>query len=152
MTKHFKISSVLFLLTLFATAKISAQTNFKADDLLGEWYVEGNIAITKFSVYNGKYVGTTSWMKEPNDANGKPKLDKNNPNKARQTKPLLGATICSDFVYDGGGVWIDGTIYDARSGKTYSCKITMKDKNTISVRGYVGISLLGASTVWKRKI
>ena len=152
MIKYLKISAVLFLLTLFATAKLSAQTNFMADDLIGEWYVEDNIATVKIFISNGKYFGMTNWMKEPNDAYGKPKLDINNPDKSKQVKPLLGAIICSNFSYNGGGVWIDGNIYDARSGKTYSCKITMTDKNTISVRGYVGISLLGASTIWKRKI
>jgi len=40
-------------------------------------------------------------------------------------------------------------IYDPKNGKTYSCKMTYKGK-TLDIRGYIGISLLGRTTVWER--
>jgi uncharacterized protein (DUF2147 family) len=43
-----------------------------------------------------------------------------------------------------------GSIYDTDNGKTYSCKMTL-DNDTLKVRGFVGISLFGRTTVWKRK-
>ena len=44
-----------------------------------------------------------------------------------------------------------GDIYDPESGKTYSSFfIHLKDKNTLKVRGYVGISLLGRTEIWTR--
>ena len=41
----------------------------------------------------------------------------------------------------------DGTIYDPKSGKTYSCKMTI-DGNKLKIRGYIGISLFGRTEVW----
>jgi uncharacterized protein (DUF2147 family) len=39
--------------------------------------------------------------------------------------------------------WEKGTIYDPENGKTYSCKIYLENKNTMKIRGYIGISLIG---------
>ena len=36
------------------------------------------------------------------------------------------------------------------NGKTYSCKIKLVD-NELKVRGYIGISLFGRTTVWAKK-
>ncbi|RZL30018.1 MAG: DUF2147 domain-containing protein, partial [Pedobacter sp.] len=49
-----------------------------------------------------------------------------------------------------GSKWIDGTIYDPKTGKTYSCNLTLKDNNTLNVRGYIGISIIGRSETFKR--
>jgi len=40
---------------------------------------------------------------------------------------------------------------DPANGKNYDCTITLKDDNTLNVRGYLGFSLLGRTQVWKRK-
>jgi hypothetical protein len=47
--------------------------------------------------------------------------------------------------------WSQGKIYDPKNGKTYSCKMTLEG-NELKVRGYVGFSLLGRTTVWTRKM
>ena len=78
-------------------------------------------------------------------------MDKNNPDKSKRNTPLMGYLLLKNFIFDDG-IWKDGTIYDPENGKTYSCKITMKDKNTLDVRGFIGISLIGRTDVWKRKI
>ena len=40
--------------------------------------------------------------------------------------------------------------YDPKTGKTYSGMITLKDNNTLDLRGYVGISLLGRTSTCTR--
>ena len=72
------------------------------------------------------------------------------PVKSERTKKLVGKTILTGFKYAGKNVWEDGKIYDPENGKTYSCKITMKTNGDITVRGFIGISLLGRNTTWKR--
>jgi uncharacterized protein (DUF2147 family) len=52
---------------------------------------------------------------------------------------------------DGDGAWSGGFIYDPNSGKTYRCKLKLKDRNTLKLRGYIGISLLGRTDVWTRQ-
>ncbi len=54
------------------------------------------------------------------------------------------------FKYDESNEWVDGTIYDPKNGKTYSCNLTMKGKDKIEVRGYIGVSLMGRSQMWSR--
>jgi len=46
--------------------------------------------------------------------------------------------------------WLDGEIYKADDGDIYSAKLQIKSPDTITVRGYRGISLLGKSQDWQR--
>jgi uncharacterized protein (DUF2147 family) len=144
--------AVVFALLCFCCGhSVLAQEKFKANDLVGDWLVAEKTAVITFFQDGHKFYGITSWMGRPKNEDGTPRRDIKNPDPAKRSKVLLGAMLCKDFVYDGDGEWVDGTIYDSRSGKTYNAKITMKDINTISLRGYIGISLFGASTVWTRK-
>jgi uncharacterized protein (DUF2147 family) len=146
----FPMKRFLFLL-LLPGYTITAQNSFKATDLAGDWVVSEKTAVITFFADGSTFYGMTSWMKRPKDENGNLRTDIHNPDATKRSQPLLGALLCKNFVYKGDGVWSDGTIYDSRSGRTYNCKITMKDINTITLRGYVGISLIGASTTFTRK-
>lgn len=136
---------LLFVFTI-ATLSVFAQ---KKDDVLGKWVNpsgEGQIEIYK---RGDKYFGKLAWIKEPNDEKGKPKLDVKNPNADLRAKALLGLEILKDFVFEDNK-WTDGTIYDPKTGKTYSCNLTIKGDGQLNIRGYVGISLIGRSESWKR--
>ncbi|WP_199117468.1 DUF2147 domain-containing protein [Pedobacter sp. ASV28] len=138
-------SSVLILLLLCASV-VFAQ---KKDDILGKWLNpsgEGQIEIYK---KGEKYFGKLVWIKEPNDDQGKAKTDVKNPDEDLRSKPILGLEILKNFVFDKDK-WVDGSIYDPKSGKNYSCKLTLKDSQQLSIRGYIGVSLLGRTEVWKR--
>ncbi len=120
----------------------------KADDILGKWTNpsgEGQVLIYK---KDNKYYGKLVWLKIP-DRDGKPKMDIHNPDKALQTRPELGLELLNHFTYNGEDEYEDGTIYDPKSGKTYSCKMTL-NSNTLKIRGYVGISLFGRTEAWTR--
>ncbi len=80
---------------------------------------------------------------------GNPRTDINNPKESLRTTPLLDLMILRNFVKKGD-VYEDGTIYDPKNGKTYSCVIKIKDDTTIEVRGYIGISMIGRTTTWSR--
>jgi len=113
------------------------------------WYNEektAKISITKDP--DGKFIGKIVWLKEPNK-DGKPKTDINNSDKSKQNTPILGLTILSGFKKNGEYGYEDGIIYDPKNGKTYSCKIT-REGNKLNVRGYVGFSLFGRTTVWTK--
>ena len=77
-------------------------------------------------------------------------FDDRNPDPALRERPLDGLTILSGFEYAGDGQWKNGTVYDPNNGKTYKCSITLIDDNTLKLRGYIGISLLGRSETWTR--
>jgi len=58
--------------------------------------------------------------------------------------------MLKNFEFNGKSTWDHGTIYDARSGKTYSCNLTLQPDKSLKVRGYMGISLFGQTNIWTR--
>jgi uncharacterized protein (DUF2147 family) len=138
------------LLVMFSGLSLFAQTD--ADAILGVWETGSGKARVKIDKSGDKYVGRIVWLREPNDENGKPKVDKNNPDANLRTKPLLGYSMLKGFEFMGDKKWDNGTIYDPENGSTYSCTITMTDSNTLDVRGYIGVTLFGRTDVWKRVI
>lgn len=137
-----------YIFVIFITLISLAFINEK-EPIEGYWFDdsrEGKIEIYKAT--NGKFYGKLVWLKVP-VKNGKPKLDEKNKDEKLRSQPLIGLNLLQGFSKDDA-IYSGGTIYDPKSGKTYSCKITPKDINTLSIRGYVGISLLGRTTIWTR--
>ena len=120
------------------------------DAVLGEWFNGDKDATLMLFEKNGRVYGKIHWLKEPNE-NGKPKVDKNNPDPSKRNTPALGLVILKDFEKTKDGYWENGTIYDPNNGKTYKCNLTLKDKNNLDVRGYIGFSLLGRTESWTKK-
>lgn len=150
----FKVFFIVFAAMMaMPFTQINAQ-DFKADDILGVWMNEdkdANVEIYKDGdVYNGKIV----WLKDPiREETGKPKLDKENEDESLRSRPVMGLLLLKDFVFDGDDEWEDGEIYDPKNGKTYSCYMEFEDEddmNTLKIRGYIGISLLGRTTYWTK--
>jgi uncharacterized protein (DUF2147 family) len=141
-----KKTGITLLMAMIFGFAVSAQ---KADAILGQWVnPNGQDHILIYKKGN-KYFGKLDWIKFPNDEQGKAKTDKNNPDKALQTRPDLGLELLKDFTFDGDDVWDDGIIYDPKNGKTYSCKMTL-DGSSLKIRGYVLFSLFGRTEVWTR--
>ena len=142
--------------TLFAIICIFAfQVNLfcqtEADRLTGVWEPSNGKARVKIDKIGTKYFGKVVWLKEPIDPEtDKPKVDKNNPDKALQNAPIKGYRLLKDFQFKEGNIWHEGTIYDPENGSTYACTIEMVDENTLEIRGYIGISAFGRTDVWKR--
>lgn len=89
----------------------------------------------------------------PNNKEGDPpRLDKKNPDPALRDRELDGVTFMKGFKYDGDDRWTDGTIYDPNSGNTYSGTMRLLDRDTLKLRGYIGISLFGRSDTWTRVV
>ena len=138
---------ILFTL-LFASNAIYAQ---QADDLVGVWEPSNGKVRVKIEKLGTKYFGRIVWLRAPIDSvTNKPKVDKNNPDVALRNVPIKGFRLLKDFTFKSAGEWTEGTIYDPENGSTYSCTIKMKDKNTLDIRGYIGISAFGRTDVWKR--
>jgi len=87
----------------------------------------------------------------PNASEERPDTDEKNPDPVLRDRPLVGLSVFAGFEYDGDGRWSGGTIYDPNSGKTYRCRVTLVDSDTLKVRGYVGVPLLGRTETWTRK-
>ena len=68
----------------------------------------------------------------------------------KKGKPIEGMQIMSGLEKFEDGYWGDGEILDPKTGKTYSCKLWLEEDDELTVRGYMGISLLGRSQTWHR--
>ena len=120
-------------------------------DICGVWLEQekkSHIEIyqNKDSLYEGKII----WLAEPLNEMGQEKKDDKNPNDLLKKRAINGLTIIKNLEYIEENKWSNGTIYDARSGKTYSLTTSMKDVNTLYMRGYFGFSLIGKTTSWTR--
>jgi len=141
--------SILQWLFISATMLgLNVVAHAQEDKIEGFWF--NDVKDAKIQIYKGndnKFYGKIIWLKDPVE-NGKPKMDKKNPKEKMKTQPLVGLVILKGFEKDKN-TYDDGTIYDPQNGKTYDCTITYKGQK-LSIRGYIGISLLGRTTVWER--
>jgi uncharacterized protein (DUF2147 family) len=144
-----KITFILFCLALTTNLKAQSPTNGEA--IVGVWESGSGKARINIIKSGNFFYGRIVWLKEPIDPlTGKPKLDKNNPEESKRTTPLLGFRMLSGFEFKGDNLWEDGTIYDPESGSTYNSKINLEDKNTMNIRGFIGIAAFGRTDVWTR--
>jgi uncharacterized protein (DUF2147 family) len=67
-----------------------------------------------------------------------------------KNKPIQGLQIIWGLVEKHPGAWEGGNILDAKTGKIYRAKMTVK-KDKLYVRGYVGVSVLGRTQIWDRE-
>jgi uncharacterized protein (DUF2147 family) len=78
--------------------------------------------------------------------------DENNPDAARRTTPICGLQVIGGFKPSThkDGDWDGGWVYNPNNGKTYDGAISRVDADTVKLRAYVGIPLIGRTLVLHR--
>jgi uncharacterized protein (DUF2147 family) len=155
------VASMLIAATALASDHGSAQQTqlvsatktrlVQGDELLGEWWTQGNegrIRITRDR--DGTFRGTTTCCVPAKPTQDHPAQDIHNPNPERRPRSTVGIVIIWKLKYEGDGEYVDGYVYNPRDGKTYRIDMQVVDRNTVKIRGYLAIPLLGQSQIWKR--
>ena len=108
-----------------------------ATDLEGIWLREDkkNYKVKMYAC-GDSYCGKIIWLKEPNDEQGNPRLDRNNPDPQKRGQPLLGIDVLTGFKFDGKA-WKGGKIYSFNRGKYYDAQIKFRDEKL-----YITVSVL----------
>ena len=146
---------IVALLISFILAASTASANSN-ETILGAWTTAEAKSQVEIYRCGEKICGKIVSLKEPRYTDSKDgpigalKLDSNNPDQTLRQRPIAGLQIMDGFTPDGNGGWENGTIYDPENGKRYRCKMRLASSNRLEVRGFIGISLLGRTTVWTR--
>ncbi len=148
----FVLIALIGLFVSVASNSIFAQ-KIQADDVVGIWLRDQahDTSKAKIEIYRtagGKYEGKLIWGGAATFETG---VDKKNPDPSKRTRPLKNMIFLTVFTFDGDDEWTGGRIYSAEEGDTYKCKMELEDnKQTLKVRGYVGIPMLGKTERWRR--
>ena len=119
-----------------------------AADPLGTWYTEGKDSQVRISKCGSALCGALVWLKEPKDANGRPKTDRENADASKRNRPLLGVQIVLGMKPSSTPDEWDGKVYNAKDGKTYTGSFTMTGANTAVLKGCVMVFC--KSQTWTR--
>jgi uncharacterized protein (DUF2147 family) len=106
-------------------------------------------ALIRITDNNGVLSGQIEKLFRDANEDQNPKCDKCE--GARKDQPIIGMTILSGLKKDGDE-YNGGEILDPNNGKVYKSKLHLTDGGKkLSVRGYIGMPMLGRSQTWVRQ-
>lgn len=122
-----------------------------SDSIIGNWSAMNNQAAIAITKNNNLIEGRIIWLSEPNDVNGLPRIDNNNNEKSKRNQPLMQMVCLYNFKYNTlSKAWENGFFYNPFTGDIIKATLTMKDSNTIEMKGFAGFSLEFVSETWVR--
>jgi len=145
------VQAALFVIAALGAATAEGADARRADELIGEWWTEGNEGRIKFvRAHDGSFTGTSTCCHPKPSSKDNPR-DIHNPDPKLRERWTVGIVIIWKLTY-ANGEYSSGYVYNPRNGKTYRLQAKLIDHNTLKIRGYLGIPLLGESQLWKRAL
>lgn len=143
--KSLLLASIFVLVNIFTVSAFAIE----ATSIVGQWWNSDKDAKIEIYQEQDTFFGKIVWV-QPKDEQ---KLDDKNPKENLRSQKIMGLVILKDFKFDKDQ-WADGTIYDPKSGKTYSCKMSLdtSDNNKLKIRGFIGVSLFGRNEIFTRHL
>lgn len=121
----------------------AAGAKLPAESIVGEWVTENEDGRVRFVKHgDGTYRGIVTW-------GARPRRDRFNKNPKLRQRPIVGIVLMWHLVYRDGA-YEDGYVYNPEDGATYRVKAWIVGPDSLELRGYMGISLLGQTQTWKR--
>jgi uncharacterized protein (DUF2147 family) len=118
---------------------------------VGIWYDDSGKGAVKIEICTPTTLcGKIYWLKEPMADDGKPRIDRYNPEPSKRNRPICGLPIMGDLEKISDGGFDNGWVYDPKEGKSYSVALDLVSPDILKVTGYKGMRFLGKSFIWKR--
>jgi uncharacterized protein (DUF2147 family) len=141
--------ALAFLALAFVAGAGAQQLSPKLQNAVGHWQILNSDGTPggKAETYleNGKLFGRVTEMKpghSPHDVCIKCSGE-------FKDQVILGMVFMRNFHPDGDD-WVGGTVVDPENGKEYQGKIWTVGKDSLHLRGFIGVSLFGRTEVWAR--
>lgn len=120
-------------------------------DISGRWATQGFGSIVEFgpcAASANTMCGRIVWLWEPNDAQGRPRTDRHNPDRALRSRSLVGIEILRGLRETSPGVWNEGSVYNPDDGRTYTGTIRLRN-GALELRG-CALNLFCQTQTWRR--
>jgi uncharacterized protein (DUF2147 family) len=125
-----------------------------ADEPYGVWLTEERDAAVTISPCLGEdwllLCGRITWLKDATEADGRPRVDKLNPNPARRDRPVCGLVVIGGLRPAAPRTWDGGSVYNPQDGQIYSADMALLSDATLRVRAYLGVPFFGKTQIWRR--
>ena len=132
--KSIKFIFTALVAVLFFTNNVKAQ-NKNAEKIVGNWYTENKEYTIQIYTIVDKFYGRIMGFKGVTEQKDKmSKMDKHNSDPNMKNRPLMGNIVLNDAVFNGKDKWEGGTYYDATTGKTTACTLSMEPNNKIKIQ------------------
>jgi len=146
-----RILCIVIVISLIIFPCLAIQTTkLPGDSILGTWQTE--VQDAKIQVYRigNVYYGKIIWLEHKDVPQNVPWLDSRNPNPTLRNRTRENIVAMTGMVYSGDNKYSNGNIYYPTNGKTYCCCATLVDYNSLNIRPYMGVRLLGYNVKFTR--
>jgi uncharacterized protein (DUF2147 family) len=133
-----KIHFVLAIATIFFALTPPAS----AEEATGTWLSQSGETRVRIAPCGAALCGTVVWQKTPSK-------DANNPDPAKQGRPVVGIQMISGMKQAAAGEY-QGQLYNFQDGKTYTGKLKVAGPGSLSLSGCVMGGIICRSQTWTR--
>ena len=123
---------------------------FASGDISGVWLDDSGKGAIEVKACGSSMCGYIVWLKNANGRNGKPLIDRLNPEASRRNKPICGLQVIGQLKPQQDGSWDKGWIYDPKKGKAFDVEVRRLSQDGLQVKGYLGMKFLSETFVWRR--
>jgi uncharacterized protein (DUF2147 family) len=119
---------------------------------IGTWIDHTGRGAVEIEQCGSELCGRIVWLKDPNDKQGQPLRDGNNPDRGMRARSICGLPIIGGLKRQRDGSWDEGWIYDPEQGESFDVEIRIRGADGLQVMGYKGLKFLSETFQWKRAI
>lgn len=127
---HKKIAALCALCVALTPVSASA---IAPTDAFGVWATQAGDGHVEIAPCGPSACGTIIW----GDRSSGPSTDVRNPDTALRVRPLIGLRILEGYRASPAG-WVNGRVYDPKSGNTYRSELLPQANGALRVKGCLG--------------